>query len=325
MKRLAALLLGLMLAACMAADLPEPPGTTMPQIVEEALVMRDGWRLPMTAWVPDDPPRAVIVAVHGMNDYANAFAMPGPWWAQRGITTYAYDQRGFGRGEGRGLWHGGARMARDLVDVVKLIRARHPGVPLYLLGESMGGAVALVAVTEPDMPPLNGLILSAPAVRSRATMGALQRGLLWITSTLFPGGTVTGQGVYIPASDNEEMLRALGRDPLMVRATRSDSVAGLVNLMDAAMARLGRLPENLPVLLLYGRRDQFVPRGPTDYFAERLRQPRRLMAYPDGWHLLLRDLKREVVWADVVAFTADPRAPLPSGVERAEPPLFPED
>ena len=325
MRALATLLLATLLAACAATDLPDPPGAATPRIADDVLVMRDGWRLPLTTWQPDGTPRAVIVAVHGMNDYANAFAMPGPWWAERGVVTYAYDQRGFGRGDGRGLWHGGARMARDLVDAMKLVRARHPGVPLYLLGESMGGAVALVAVTEPDMPTLNGLILSAPAVRSRGTMSLFQRGTLWLTSTLFPGGTVTGQGVHIPASDNIAMLRALGRDPLMVRATRSDSVAGLVDLMDAAMARLDRLPPDLPVLVLYGRRDHFIPRGPTERFAARLRQPRRLMAYPDGWHLLLRDLKREVVWADVVAFTADPRAPLPSGLERAEPPLFPEN
>ena len=57
---------------------------------------RDGLHLPLREWDAKNP-KAVIVALHGMSDYSEAFEMPAPWWAEHGITTIAYDQRGFGR------------------------------------------------------------------------------------------------------------------------------------------------------------------------------------------------------------------------------------
>ena len=72
-----------------------------PHFEEDAFVSFDGARLGLTTWTPDPEvypePWAVIVAVHGMSEYADAWWMAGPWWAERGIGVYAYDQRGFGR------------------------------------------------------------------------------------------------------------------------------------------------------------------------------------------------------------------------------------
>ncbi len=86
-----------------------PPGRfTGPRIEDPAIVATpgafiadDGARLPFLRWGPEQQPWAVIVALHGMNDYSAAFRLAGPAWAERGITTYAYDQRGFGAAPGR--------------------------------------------------------------------------------------------------------------------------------------------------------------------------------------------------------------------------------
>src|SRR2546423_1814737 len=80
-------------------------------------------------------PFAAVVALHGMSDYSNALAMPAPWWAEHGITTYAYDQRGFGRSPPLGIWPGNAVLRRDLADFVEVVKTRHPGLPVYVLGE----------------------------------------------------------------------------------------------------------------------------------------------------------------------------------------------
>jgi alpha-beta hydrolase superfamily lysophospholipase len=115
-------------------------------------------------------PFAVIVALHGMSDYSNAFAMPAPFWAEHGITTYAYDQRSFGRSPQPGIWPGNDIMRRDLADFVDVVKARHPGLPVYVLGESMGGAVVMSAFASDAPPKADGVILVAPAVWSRKTM-----------------------------------------------------------------------------------------------------------------------------------------------------------
>ncbi|MCH7795591.1 MAG: alpha/beta hydrolase, partial [Proteobacteria bacterium] len=132
-----------------------------------------------------------------------------------------------------------------------------------------------------------------------------------------PWVVVTGRGLKIQASDNIEMLRALGRDPLYIKETRIDALHGLVDLMDAALAAAPRL--HTPALLLYGAKDEVVPEGPAlrlwQALPESARDRQRRALYEDGWHMLLRDLKAEVVLNDVVHWIEAPRAPLPSGAE----------
>ncbi len=148
-----------------------PPGDLidMPTLNGDTFLTRDGLRLPLRHWDAAHP-RAVIVALHGMSDYSNAFDMPAEWWATQGITTYAYDQRGFGKAPRPGIWPGGKALREDLADCVVAVRARDPGVPVYALGESMGGAVVLSSLADPNPPKVDGVILVAPAVWSRGDM-----------------------------------------------------------------------------------------------------------------------------------------------------------
>jgi pimeloyl-ACP methyl ester carboxylesterase len=133
------IMLMLFLGAC--APRLQAPGTESvdPAITADHLVMADGTRLPLRVWLPAGQPKAVILALHGINDYSNAFEAPGEHWAAAGIATYAYDQRGFGETAQRGLWPGETQMMDDLRTAAALVGKAHPGVPLYLLGESMGG------------------------------------------------------------------------------------------------------------------------------------------------------------------------------------------
>lgn len=312
----------LFLVAC--APVMAPPGATLqpPRLVQDHIIARDGTRLPLRVWRAEGRERAVFIALHGFNDYSNAFAEPGRFWARHGITTYAYDQRGFGATAQRGYWPGTDALARDLKDIVPLVAVRHAGKPLYLVGESMGGAVVMTAMADPDAPQVDGLVLAAPAVWGRSTMNPLARGLLWFAAHTVPWYPATGRGLRINvlASDNIDMLRALGRDPLIIRDTRTDAVWGLANLMDAALAAAPRLKP--PLLILYGSRDELIPKGPVERMVDSLAAPARVAVYPDGWHMLFRDLQRETVWRDVLAWTGDRSAPLPSGAEQRDRPLF---
>lgn len=305
-------------AACAAQTLPAGPPVTQPRLLDDHWITADGLALPLRAWLPGDEPSAVILALHGFNDHSGAFAAPGEWWAERGIATYAYDQRGFGAAPHRGRWAGIETLVMDLETVAGLVRAHHPGRPLYLLGESMGGAVIMIALAAESPIEVDGAILAAPAVWGRSTMPAYQRAALWIAVRIIPWARLTGEAVDIQASDNIEMLRALGRDPLVIKRTRVDAVAGLTDLMDAALSRAAWL--QAPALLLYGERDEVVPKAPTlrawKDLPQRQNGRQRPALYEDGWHLLLRDLGAEVVLADVAAWIEHPDAPLPSGADR---------
>ena len=318
---LAPVLLLAALAGC-APRLQEPGPLAMapvgPRLDDTGLATADGLVLPVRRWLPAGAPHAVIVAVHGFNDYSNAFQAPAVWLAERGVAVYAYDQRGFGAAPQRGIWPGAPAMVDDLGAMARLVGARHPGRPLYLLGDSMGGAVVMVALAGPDPPTHDGVILASPAVWSRDTMPALQAAGLDLVAHLLPWLPVDGRGLKRRPSDNIEMLRALGRDPLVIKETRFDAIYGLVELMDQALAAAPRLDRR--TLILLGANEDILPEAPLEAMLRRLpadaaARP-RVAVYPSGYHMLLRDLQAETVLADILHWLGDAEAPLPSGADR---------
>jgi acylglycerol lipase len=323
-RAVAVLSLAALLAACASAE-PRPPmgatTTTTPQLTKDAFVANDGTHLPLQSWLPDGRIRAVVLAVHGMNDYSHAFSGSGEEWAKHGIATYAYDQRGFGAAPFPGSWAGTYLLDADLAAVTRLLRARYPGVPLYLLGESMGGAVVVTAeagVAGAERPRVDGIILVAPAVWGKQTLNVFLRVTLWVADNIVPHWTFTGESLKIRPTDNIEILRELSRDPLVIKETRVDTIAGLVDLMSEAFAAAPQLQQRM--LLLYGAHDQVIPPGPMGKFIAALppvAPDTRVLAYYDqGYHMLLRDLDGQIVQRDVANWIFAPSAPLPSGADR---------
>jgi len=302
----------LSLSAC--SPLVNHPGKQLvePKIEKEHFIAGDGSLLPVRSWLPQDTPiTAIIVALHGFNDYSNAFTSSGSYLSRQGIACYAYDQRGFGNSPGRGLWSGTEAYTNDLSSFVKEVRKRHPAIPLYIMGESMGGAVTIVAMTGNNPPHVDGVILVAPAVWGRETMPWYQRWLLAVTSHTIPWLELTGKGLKITPSDNNEMLRSLGRDPLVIKATRIDAMHGLTNLMDEALVRADKM--QLPTLVQYGQNDQVIPKEPTLLMLDKMPPTTRKAFYEHGYHMLLRDLKAEKPLADIAAWIADHNKPLTYG------------
>ena len=313
------LVVAMVAAACAPRVQERGADSVVPHLAADAAVMADGVRLPLRAWLPDAPPVAAVVALHGFNDYSNAYADLGPALAGRGIAAYAYDQRGFGAAPGHGIWAGEALMTEDFATVAGLVRARHPSIPVYGLGESMGGAVIMAALAGGRQPAIDGAVLSAPAVWGRATMSRLQVWSLDILSHVVGFVRLRPQGLNIHPSDNIEMLRKLSRDPLFISETRIDAIKGLVDLMDSALASAERLDARL--LILYGAKDDIVPKVPTCRMLAALPVPAagrrwRAAIYPSGYHMLFRDLAGDLVAGDIAAWLGDPERPLPSGHER---------
>jgi acylglycerol lipase len=297
----------LLLAGCAPTFAPSGDMRVTPMVMDDALVARDGVRLPLRHWEAEGQnsgkPRAVIVGLHGMSDYSNAFDPAGKVWAKMGITTLAYDQRGFGRSDHPGIWAGADVMRTDLDDAVTAARTRYPGVPVFALGESMGGAVVLTALASPEPPAVDGAILVAPAVWSRGDMPLLYRTALFMGAHLLPGMILSNNAaksvVRVVPSDNVPMMIALGKDPLFQKKTRTDTLFGLVNLMDEARTAPQNIKAPPPILFLYGANDQVIPAKPTQAVIAALGERATVKRYEHGWHMLLRDLEGEAVDKDV--------------------------
>ncbi|MEM7547116.1 MAG: alpha/beta fold hydrolase [Pseudomonadota bacterium] len=299
----AACALGLLLVmACVGG--PKVPATALgaveiADLSSNAGALRSataGDALHLSVWQPEQPPRAVILALHGFGDYGRStYDKAATYWAGRGFLTYAYDQRGFGHNDSRGNWPGADQLIADYQSVRDAVGRMHPDLPLFVVGHSMGGGIALAGAADDG---LAGLVLAAPAVWGGARLALPYRAAAWGGALFAPDKRWTGQGVVtIQASDNIDVLRALSRDPIYLHNPSSREFMGLIRLMDRAVEMAPRI--SAPTLMLYGERDEVAPENAVIAAYEAIPGQKRLIMYPDGWHLLFRDLQASIVWRDV--------------------------
>ena len=322
------LFLGLLALAACSPRLQEigPPIDT-PQFSDTVFHTADGVDLPVRTWVQwrgDDTrkPLGIILALHGFNDHSGGLALPGSGLSRRGFRVYAYDQRGFGKTPHRGIWPGSEQLIADLKTATRLLKARFPDQPLYLLGESMGGAVAMAAAVEKDPPRVDGMILVAPAIWGLQTQSSFNRNVLELAVHSVPWMTVVPTGLRIRASSSNRALIAMARDPLVIKETRVDAAYGLVDLMTRAYDAAANL-KSPRCLVLFGVHEAIISQSAVGQVLKRLPNlppdQLRVALYPKGYHLLLRDWEALTVYDDIAAWLKDPTAPLPSGADNPQP------
>jgi alpha-beta hydrolase superfamily lysophospholipase len=268
-----------------------------PQLTQTQFITSDGSRLPVKKWLPDEHPRVVLVALHGFNDYSNGFAWPAEFLAANGIATIAYDQRGFGQAPHRGIWPGTELLIRDVSEMVQLVKSEYPQVPVYLMGVSMGGAVALSAAASTDLPSVEGLFLVNPAVWGGESLSSFYRSMSWLGAHVIRGLKVSRVS-SITFSDNEEMLDALHADSNYIAKTRLDAAYGITNLMDHVQEIA--VDNKKPAYIFYGLKDEVISVDAMCLLLGKLSSPFDVTFYSEGYHLLLRDLNRRQVWLDIL-------------------------
>ena len=310
-----------LVAGSLARTAPRPrPRVQAPTLHADHVVTGDGVRLPLARWQPAAAPRALVLGVHGYGDYRQSFARIGAWLAERGVALLAYDQRGFGESDARGRWPGAATLIEDLADVILAVRAGEPGPPLVVLGESMGGAVALAGLSSGKVAGVDRLILAAPAVRGRDVplqqlhdlalrLGALA--LPWLAIELRRGGR--------PWLTPEESKR-LADDPLILRELSVGTYEGLIEL--AGLASLAPAIALPPTLVLYGGLDRTIARRAIEELVERLGGQGTLRLDPERHHLLLHETGAEELFAACLDWlpAAPAAAPAAQPETRSDPP-----
>ena len=169
----------IMLTACSPHFItPAPALDSSAGISGRFFTTYDNSQLPLRVWIPSDEITGVIIALHGFNDYSNFIKDSALFFNNNQLAVYAYDQRGFGETQTRGRWSGSQALAKDLATFASQIKIIHPDTPLYILGDSMGGAVTILTMAGENPAEVDGLILVAPAVWSRSEMPFYQRFLL---------------------------------------------------------------------------------------------------------------------------------------------------
>ena len=297
------LALGLVASGCAPSVIERGPAVAEPALERAAFTAEDGARFRVRSWLPAEAPWALVIGVHGINDRSLAFEAPAAVWRAEGVAVYAFDQRGFAQSPGRGYWPGTDNLVQDLTLFARLLRARFPETPIFLLGESMGGGVALVTAAGAARAVVDGAVLVAPAAVAWETLPLYWRGPLWVLAHTVPWFPTSGRGLELQPTDNIEVWREMSADPDIIRETRIDALYGLARLTDAAARAAGEV--RLPLLVLYGRQDVFVRNWMfADLEARLPKEGVELEIYEEGYHWLLRDLGAEQVYDRILDWMA---------------------
>ncbi|MCB9468084.1 MAG: alpha/beta fold hydrolase [Candidatus Obscuribacterales bacterium] len=245
---------------------------------------------PCLAWLPQNTEaRAAILCVHGLGLHNGTWEPFGKTMSQRGYAVYAIDVRGFGswmeaRGRERVDF---ASCLEDVRRTLKVIKRAHKALPVFILGESMGGAIALrTTAMYPDL--VDGLISSVPAGdRFNQTKTSIKVAFHLINDPDKPFNV--GEGVIKQATKDPELREAWLNDPLAKLELTPRELLQFDRFMKGNR-RSARKIKDKPVLMVQGSNDKLVrPRGTMELF-DRLATPeKKFVLITDAEHLIFEE------------------------------------
>ncbi|MDX1803956.1 MAG: alpha/beta fold hydrolase [Alcanivorax sp.] len=248
-------------------------------------------------WTPDtDTPRGVILGLHSFGDFGAAFDLLGPDLANHGYLVRSYDQAGFGDRGLHGYWAGQPRLVADACGQIRDL-AQHYRQKVWLIGESLGGAVAMLAALQCS-DQVAGLVLAAPAVREGIRFRYGWNALIKTAATVWPGYLLNVDRDPDDPTLTPYSAHRLARDPRVMRKVRMDCYWGLIQLADSASDQAGELKQ--PTLLLYGGKDESVPVAGITHLRQHLQGHLNYHFYPQGPHLLLQSRQWQTVAGDIL-------------------------
>jgi acylglycerol lipase len=241
-------------------------------------------------WLPSlEKPKAVILCVHGLGLHNASYADFGQRMAKLGYATYAIDVRGFGsfmEAQGREQVDFDGCLA-DIQSTLKVLHRAHKGLPVFLLGESMGGAIALRATAiYPNL--IDGLISSVPANdRFKQNQTRLSVAIHLLESPNKPFNV--GKGIISQATDKQDLRDQWSKDPLNKLNLSANELLQFQHFMNQNH-KCAKLIQVTPVLFVQGSKDKLVrPKGTVELFNELATKDRELALIANGEHLIFEE------------------------------------
>lgn len=319
------LLAALLLVAPLAcAARPAGPPTSPPAVAgvtrsEAEFQGKDGVQLFSQAWRPAAPTAAFIM-VHGLKDHSARYAELAGRLAGEGFAVHALDLRGHGRSAGeRSRVDSLADHVADLAIFVERVKQAEPGLPVFLMGHSMGGAVVTTFVLdEPDA--VQGLVLSAAALQLGPEVSPKLVRLTRKIARKHPQWRVLNLKAKFFSRDPAVVAEVKGGDPLVdPKKIPASTAAALIDAIDRIQAEAGEL--RLPLLLLHGEADRITPPAGSRHVHDKAASPdKTLHLYPGNYHDLLHEPDHTQVLNDLSSWLrAHAAAPSASAVEPAPP------
>lgn len=256
----------------------------------------DGLELYYQSWHPQTSARAVLVVVHGHGGHSGIFSRLVRYLVDRGYIIYSHDLRGHGRSPGqRGYINSWAEYRTDLTAFLELIRTKQADLPLFLVGQSMGGIIASDYALR-ESAGLQGLILISPALGLGISPLRLLIGKM--LSSIRPHFALSA-GIDMSAGSRDlEVVAANARDPLRHTQGTARLATELLDTIDWVNAHVEEL--QVPLLILHGGADRVtLLENSKIFFDNSTLADKEMHEYPNSYHELHNDLDYQKVLADM--------------------------
>ena len=249
-------------------------------------------------WKTTSKEKAIILAVHGYNDYSNSFKIPATHLLKFGISTYTFDLRGFGKNKDKGDWYPLEIHTQDLNHILEKIKTKNKGTKVFVMGESMGGAIVLSTIQRYNIK-VDGVILIAPAVWNFSERNKIKSFFLKTLSRIFPNLKLRGSSyVSVKPTNNKNLLLELSKDEYFIHEPTLRSMNGIVDLMNDSYndaRNYLKSPINRTLIVIPAI-DEIVPRKPLlgllniNEIKNNIGGKLTLALYEDNYHMILRDI-----------------------------------
>jgi alpha-beta hydrolase superfamily lysophospholipase len=253
-----------------------------------------------------EAPRGVLVIAHGLGEHSGCYAPLAESLSARSglVDVLAFDFRGHGLSPGRrGVVRRYEELVDDLRSAVHWAGQHRPGQPVFLLGHSNGGQVALRLVSEGDHG-VAGTILSNPTLALALSVPRWKLALGRFLDRFAPSVTLSAGLDPAQMTRDEATWRERAADPLRHNRVSAPLYFGMIAGGANLLARAAAI--TTPTLLIVGDEDPVVAAGAAAEFYDRLGSPSKaLRRYPEMRHEPLNEVGREAVIDAVASWLTD--------------------
>ena len=280
---------------------------------ETQVVLSDSRERYRRVWLPADA-RRVLILIHGFGEHSGRYDEMAMYFARAGFAVHAYDQAGHGRTVGpRGHVDRFDRLVEEAVRFVELVGDEHPGLPVTLVGHSMGGLVVAGAAVL-FSPPVDRFVLSGALLRMAGAETGLRRRLslmlAHVLARIAPRFAIATGLDAEGISRDPEVVRRYREDPYVEDRMTTRFAAGLDRLLPVVVDGAARVDR--PMLVLHGEEDPLTsPLGSEAFYAglaPEIAAQSVLRIYPGLRHEIFQEPERAQVWDDVLEWLGEPRA-----------------
>jgi alpha-beta hydrolase superfamily lysophospholipase len=268
---------------------------------ESRLSTPDGLQLHQRRWLPDQPPRATVVLIHGLAEHGGRYAPLAERLNAEGYAVYAVDLRGHGLSNGRRIYVDSFQQHVDDVTLfLRNVQAEQPDQPLFLFGHSMGGLIVTWLATD-GVVDVCGVAVCAAALKVHDQIFPMLRWLA-VPASLFLPTVGFVRLNFQKVSRDPQAVAAFEGDPLVYRGSIPNRTAG--ELLRAGLQLQYRTSTiQQPLLILHGTGDVITdPLGAERLYRQARTRDKTLKLYEGLYHNLLDEPEKEQVMSDLISW-----------------------